>query len=65
MTTLVIIALLVYAYYMTNVCRKQREALHSYEENWNKIEELSDHNKDGDVIIHVRATQPIIERNHE
>lgn len=59
MTGLIIILLVCYSLYMTNVCRKQRVALKAAEANWNEIEDLSDHNKNGDVVIHVRATEPI------
>jgi len=36
--------------------RKLKQQLHIYEKDWDVIEEMADHNKDGDVIIHVRHT---------
>lgn len=58
---MIIIVLALYAGYMTSICRKQRTIIQAHEANWNRIETLSDHNQNGDVIIHVRATPPIEE----
>ncbi len=30
--------------------------LRSHEEDWNRIEQITDHNEDGDVVIHVKHT---------
>lgn len=30
--------------------------IRSFEEDWNRIEQLTDHNKDGDVVIHCKHT---------
>ena len=59
MTSLAIIVLAIYAGYMTSLCRKQQHIIKAHEANWNRIETLSDHNQNGDVVIHVRATKPI------
>lgn len=32
--------------------RNLRKRLRSHEDTWNQIEALTDHNKDGDVVIH-------------
>ncbi len=34
--------------------RRLRMQLRAYEEEWLCIEEIADHNRDGDVIVHVR-----------
>jgi hypothetical protein len=33
---------------------KQNKEIKSYQDTWIKIEEISDHNKDGDIVIHVK-----------
>lgn len=33
---------------------KQNKEIKSYQETWIKIEEISDHNEDGDVVIHIK-----------
>jgi hypothetical protein len=37
--------------------RRMHTRLRSHEEGWNQIEKLTDHNKEGDVVIHVRHTE--------
>lgn len=34
--------------------RRLRAHLRAYEQEWACIEEIADHNRDGDVIVHVR-----------
>lgn len=43
----VIIALLWYIH-------RLREEIRCYQHTWVKIEEISDHNQDGDVVIHIK-----------
>lgn len=37
--------------------RRLHTRIRSHEEDWNQIEKLTDHNKEGDVVIHVRHTE--------
>lgn len=37
--------------------RKLHVRIRSFETAWSQIENLTDHNKDGDVVIHVQHTE--------
>lgn len=39
---------------LTSYIHKLKRELRSHQETWIKIEEITDHNKDGDIIIHCR-----------
>ncbi len=34
--------------------RKLHQRIRAYEQDWIRIEELTDHNKDGDIVIHAK-----------
>lgn len=34
--------------------RRLRNHLRTYEQEWIRIEELTDHNRDGDIVIHCK-----------
>lgn len=35
--------------------RRLNRQIKSYRDTWDKIDEFADHNKDGDVVIHIEA----------
>ena len=35
--------------------RRLNRQINSYRDTWDKIDEFADHNKDGDVVIHIEA----------
>lgn len=45
--------------------RRLKLEIKTYEGSWNKIEDLSDKNKDGDVVIHVEhvSTQELSDKD--
>jgi len=53
---MLVISLIFAAYVISSgwYIRKLHKQLHSYEVDWDHIKNLTDHNKDGDVIIHAR-----------
>jgi len=54
---MIIIGLVAFAAYVIAsfwYIQKLHARLRAHEEAWNQIEKLTDHNKDGDIIIHAR-----------
>lgn len=43
-----------YAIVSTWYIRRLRQHIRAYEQEWMCIDEIADHNRDGDVIVHVR-----------
>jgi hypothetical protein len=52
--TYLLVALIVWAVFSVYYIRRLKAELHTHEAGWNQIEEISDHNKDGDVVIHIQ-----------
>jgi hypothetical protein len=51
MIGLLIISNIIFLIYI----RHLRLQIKSYQVTWDKIDEFADHNKDGDVVIHIEA----------
>lgn len=50
----VLTLLVAWAVFSIYYIHKLKMQIHSHEAGWNQIEEISDHNQDGDVVIHIQ-----------
>jgi hypothetical protein len=50
------IALVVVVVILLAYIRRLKQEIRCYQETWVEIEELTDHNKEGDVVVHIKRT---------
>jgi hypothetical protein len=54
-----LVALIAWAIFSLYYIRRLKIELHSHEADWKQIEEISDHNQDGDVVIQIQHVPEI------